>query len=129
MRSRQEITGSPAHDAIQQSPALMTAASLSAAASPSQFPREAPAVIGSAHRDSKSTGSTRLAAEPEQKAHRYALKNWRVRSRLLLLVVLPTLSAVILGGVAVAASIRSAAAYQRVEQFSRLGGDLIFERE
>jgi signal transduction histidine kinase len=47
-----------------------------------------------------------------------------VRSRLLLLVVLPTLSAVILGGVAVAASVRSAAAYQRVEQFSRLGGDI-----
>jgi signal transduction histidine kinase len=47
-----------------------------------------------------------------------------VRSRLLLLVVLPTLSAVILGGVAVAASIRSAAAYQRVEQFSRLGGEI-----
>ena len=47
-----------------------------------------------------------------------------MRSRLLLLVVLPTLSAVILGGVAVAASIRSAAAYQRVEQFSRLGGQI-----
>jgi signal transduction histidine kinase len=47
-----------------------------------------------------------------------------VRSRLLLLVVLPTLSAVILGGVAVAASIRSAVAYQRVEQFSQLGGEI-----
>ena len=47
-----------------------------------------------------------------------------MRSRLLLLVVLPTLSAVILGGVAVAASIRSAVAYQRVEQFSQLGGEI-----
>src|SRR5215831_13680437 len=118
------MTGSPAHDAIQRSPALVTSASLSAAASPSQSPSKAPAGVGSAHRGSKSSGSTRLAAEPEQKAHRYALKNWRVRSRLLLLVVLPTLSAVILGGVAVAASIRSAAAYQRVEQFSRLGGEI-----
>jgi len=124
VRSRREITGSPAHDAIQRSPVLVTSASLSAAASPSQSPSEAPADIGSAHRDSKSSGSTRLAAEPEHKAPRYALKNWRVRSRLLLLVVLPTLSAVILGGVAVAASIRSADAYQRVEQFSRLGGEI-----
>jgi signal transduction histidine kinase len=117
------MTGSPAHDAIQRSPALVTSASLSAA-SPGQSLSEASAGIGSAHRDSKSSGSTRLAAQPEHKAPRYALKNWRVRSRLLLLVVLPTLSAVILGGVAVAASIRSAVAYQRVEQFSRLGGDI-----
>ena len=102
----------------------MTTASLSAAANPNQSPSQAPAGVGSAHRDSKSSGGTRLSAEPRQKAHRYALKNWRVRSRLLLLVVLPTLSAVILGGVAVTASVRSAAAYQRVEQFSRLGGEI-----
>jgi signal transduction histidine kinase len=102
----------------------VTNASLSAAASQSQSPNGAPAGTGSAPRDSKSSGSARLAAEPEHKAPRYALKNWRVRSRLLLLVVLPTLSAVILGGVAVAASIRSAAAYQRVEQFSQLGGEI-----
>src|SRR5215467_14379677 len=118
------MTGSPAHDAIQRSPVLVTSASLSAAASPSQSPGGAPASIGAARRDSKSSGSTRLTGEGEQKPSRYALKNWRVRSRLLLLVVLPTLSAVILGGVAVAASIRSAAAYQRVEQFSRLGGEI-----
>src|SRR5262249_60106596 len=105
-------------------PALVPGASLPAAASQSQPPGGAPAGIGSARHDSNSSGSTRLAGEPGQKPSRYALKNWRVRSRLLLLVVLPTLSAVILGGVAVAASIRSAAAYQRVEQFSRLGGEI-----
>jgi HAMP domain-containing protein len=55
---------------------------------------------------------------------RLALKNWRVRSRLLLLVLLPTLAAVILGGVSVVSSARSALAYQRVEQFSRLGGQI-----
>jgi signal transduction histidine kinase len=102
----------------------VTSASLSAAASPGLSPGEASAGIGPARGGSKSSGSMRSAAEPEQKASRYALKNWRVRSRLLLLVVLPTLSAVILGGVAVAASIRSAAAYQRIEQFSRLGGEI-----
>ena len=124
MRSRREITGSPAHDPIQRSPAPAANASLAAAAGQSQSPNGAPAEAGSAPRDSKSPRSTRLAADPERKAPRYALKNWRVRSRLLLLVVLPTLSAVILGGVAVAASVRSAAAYQRVEQFSRLGGEI-----
>jgi signal transduction histidine kinase len=47
-----------------------------------------------------------------------------VRSRLLLLVLLPTLAAVILGGVSVVSSARRALAYQRVEQFSRLGGEI-----
>src|SRR5262249_17098604 len=124
VRSRREIKGSPAHDPIQRSPAPAANASLAAAAGQSQSPNGAPAEAGSAPRDSKSPRSTRLAAHPERKAPRYALKNWRVRPRLLLLVVLPTLSAVILGGVAVAASVRSAAAYQRVEQFSRLGGEI-----
>ena len=62
------------------------------------------------------------AAAP--RTSRLALKNWRVRSRLLLLVLLPTLAAVILGGVSVVSSARSALAYQRVEQFSRLGGQI-----
>jgi signal transduction histidine kinase len=59
-----------------------------------------------------------------QNPGRFALKNWRVRSRLLLLVLLPTLAALILGGFSVVASARSALAYQRVEQFSRLGGGI-----
>jgi signal transduction histidine kinase len=57
-------------------------------------------------------------------AFRSPLKNWRVRSRLLLLVLLPTLAAVILGGVSVLSSARSARAFQRVEQFSRLGSGI-----
>ena len=64
------------------------------------------------------------APAPAPKTSRLALKNWRVRSRLLLLVLLPTLAAVILGGVSVVSSARSALAYQRVEQFSRLGGQI-----
>ncbi len=64
------------------------------------------------------------AAAAPPKTSRLALKNWRVRSRLLLLVLLPTLAAVILGGVSVVSSARSALAYQRVEQFSRLGGQI-----
>ena len=61
---------------------------------------------------------------PPQKASRFALKNWRVRSRLLLLVLLPLVAALILGGASVISSARSALGYQRVEQFSRLGGEM-----
>ena len=61
---------------------------------------------------------------PAWRAARFAPRNWRVRSRLLVLVALPTMAAVILGGVSVVSSVRSAVAYQRVEQFSRLGGEI-----
>ncbi len=63
-------------------------------------------------------------AGPARRAARFAPRNWRVRSRLLVLVALPTVAAVILGGVSVISSVRSAVAYQRVEQFSRLGGEI-----
>ena len=47
-----------------------------------------------------------------------------MRSRLLLLVLLPTLAALFLGGFSVLSSARSALAFQRVEQFSRLGSGI-----
>ena len=74
--------------------------------------------------DGTARGSLSTAPAPGRQAFRYALKNWRVRSRLRLLVLLPVLAAVILGGVSIVSSVRSAAAYQRVEQFSRLGGEI-----
>ena len=74
--------------------------------------------------DTPPQSSASTAPAPVRQAFRYALKNWRVRSRLRLLVLLPVLAAVILGGVSVASSARSAVAYQRVERFSRLGGEI-----
>jgi len=123
VRSRREITGSPAHDPIQRSPAQTSTASLETAASWGQSPHGA-AGNGTAPRNGRSPASARPVPLAGRKSLHIGLKNWRVRSRLLLLVVVPTLSAVILGGVAVASSIRSAAAYQRVEQLSRLGGQI-----
>ncbi len=123
MRSRREITGSPARDALLRSPAQVPTASLEAPASRGQSPNGA-ATKGSAPRDGGSPASPRPVPLAGRRSLQNGLKNWRVRSRLLLLVVLPTLSAVILGGFAVAASARSAAAYQRVEQFSGLGGEI-----
>jgi signal transduction histidine kinase len=53
-----------------------------------------------------------------------ALKNWRVRSRLLLLITIPTLAAVALGAIRIASSVQSALAYQRVDQLATLSSDI-----
>ncbi len=76
---------------------------------------------GSAGGSARSDGVPSL---PARRSRRLSLKNWRVRSRLLLLVVLPTLTAVILGGVSVASFVRSAVAYQRAENLAILGGKI-----
>jgi signal transduction histidine kinase len=55
---------------------------------------------------------------------RRALKNWRVRSRLLLLISIPTLTAVVLGGIRIASSVQSAYASQRVETLASLGQEI-----
>ena len=57
---------------------------------------------------------------PRAASSRRALKNWRVRSRLLLLVAIPTLTAVILGGFRIASAAQSASTYQRVVQLADL---------
>jgi signal transduction histidine kinase len=53
-----------------------------------------------------------------------ALKNWSVRSRLLLLVIIPVLAAVVLGGIRITSSVQSAFAYQRVVQLASLNGKI-----
>ena len=53
-----------------------------------------------------------------------SLKNWRVRSRLLLLIIIPTLTAVILGGTYIVTSVAECMAYQRVERLANLSYDV-----
>jgi len=53
-----------------------------------------------------------------------SLKNWRVRSRLLLLIIIPTLTAVILGGTYIVTSVEQALAYQRVERLANMSYDV-----
>ncbi|MDQ2877431.1 MAG: nitrate- and nitrite sensing domain-containing protein, partial [Actinomycetota bacterium] len=53
-------------------------------------------------------------------ASRRALKNWRLRSRLLLLITIPTLTAVVLGGMRIVSSVQSALTFQRIEQLAKL---------
>jgi signal transduction histidine kinase len=67
-------------------------------------------------------------APPERAAGRPSsgrgLRNWRVRSRLLLLITIPTLTAVVLGGMRITSSVQSATADQRVLQLARLSSDI-----
>jgi signal transduction histidine kinase len=58
------------------------------------------------------------------RSSRRALKNWRVRSRLLLLITIPTLTAVVLGAIRIGSSVQSAIAYQRVVQLATLSSDI-----
>ncbi|GAA4194294.1 nitrate- and nitrite sensing domain-containing protein [Streptosporangium oxazolinicum] len=51
---------------------------------------------------------------------RLRLRNWRVRRRLVALILVPTIAAVLLGGVQVFASMRTAGDYQRVNDLARL---------
>ncbi|MFC6085382.1 sensor histidine kinase [Sphaerisporangium aureirubrum] len=59
-----------------------------------------------------------------------ALRNWRVRTRLIALILVPTLVAVLLGGLRVAGSIQSASEYERIRTVSEFVinlSDLIHE--
>ncbi len=56
---------------------------------------------------------------------RFALSNWRVRWRLLALVLIPTLTAVILGGLRISSAASSAFAFKRTEQLAMLNSDII----
>ena len=53
-----------------------------------------------------------------------SLRNWRVRSRLMALIAIPTIAAVVLGGSSIVASWQSAVAYQRVAQLASLSSRL-----
>ncbi len=63
------------------------------------------------------------AAQRTQRPWR-SLKNWRVRSRLLLLIIIPTLTAVILGGTYIVTAVQNTLAYQRVERLANLSYDV-----
>src|SRR4051812_43603577 len=55
---------------------------------------------------------------------RYRLSNWRVRWRLIALILVPTIVAVAFGGLRVSTAVGSAQAYSRVERLAELGSDI-----
>ena len=61
---------------------------------------------------------------PARPPSRRALRNWRVRSRLVLLIAIPTLTAIVLGGIRIGASAQAAVADQRVERLATLSGQV-----
>ncbi len=66
-------------------------------------------------------GPGEAAPGPAQRARRgRLLRNWRVRSRLVLLIAIPTATAVALGGSSIVSSWRSAIAYQRISTLAQL---------
>jgi signal transduction histidine kinase len=71
-----------------------------------------------------SDGVPQPEAAAASQPSRHGLKNWRVRSRLLLLIAIPTLTAVVLGGIRVSSSIHSASTYQRVQTLADLNSDI-----
>ncbi|GAA3115150.1 hypothetical protein GCM10010466_02740 [Planomonospora alba] len=67
------------------------------------------------------------AAGPDagaRRAGRLALRNWRVRSRLIALIAIPTMAALVLGGLRTVSSLGTAAEYERVRTAAELAADL-----
>ena len=73
--------------------------------------------------DSAEAGGAGQPRHPGGSSRR-ALKNWRVRSRLVLLIAIPTLTAVILGGTGILSYARSATADGRVQQLAALSANV-----
>ena len=63
----------------------------------------------------------RSAQAPPRARARGGPRNWRVRTRLLALIAIPTATAVIVSGIRIVSATRSAMAYQRVEALANLG--------
>ena len=82
----------------------------------------APADLDS-REDSAEAGAPGQARRPGVSSRR-ALKNWRVRSRLVLLIAIPTLTAVVLGGISILSYARSATADGRVQQLAALSANV-----
>src|SRR5262249_56083602 len=97
VRSRREVTGSPARDTLLRSPAHVPTASLEAPASRAHFPNGA-AGNGTAPHNGSSPASPHPVPVAGRKSLQNGLKNWRGRARPLLLVVVPTVFAGLLCG-------------------------------
>ncbi|MEO3804455.1 nitrate- and nitrite sensing domain-containing protein [Nonomuraea sp. B1E8] len=64
------------------------------------------------------------AVDKRQAGPRFSLRNWRVRSKLLVIVVIPTLAALVFGGLRVTTSIATAGEYAQVNEVAVLASRL-----
>ncbi|MEV0378945.1 nitrate- and nitrite sensing domain-containing protein [Nonomuraea sp. NPDC050643] len=67
--------------------------------------------------------STELGVRPANESN-WRLRNWRVRARLVAVILIPTAAAVLLGGIQVLASTTAAGDYARTNQFARLSAEV-----
>ena len=114
MRSRSKKTGArTAGDAVpaEPSPQAGTAS-------------RAPGVLDGRDDGAEPGNTGQASGRSPGVSSRRALKNWRVRSRLVLLIAIPTLTAVILGGTGILSYARSASADGRVQQLATLGSNI-----
>jgi signal transduction histidine kinase len=70
------------------------------------------------------TGGLPMSTRPVQRRPRWRLRNWRIRWRVLGLVVIPTTAALVLGTLRVQAAQDTSEAAARIEQLSILGADI-----
>ncbi|QYC39351.1 sensor protein QseC [Nonomuraea coxensis DSM 45129] len=68
--------------------------------------------------------TTQLGQRRQTGEGNWRLRNWRVRARLVALILIPTAAAVLLGGLQVLASTSAAGDYARTSQFARLSEEL-----
>ncbi len=66
----------------------------------------------------------RAGARPGRPSSRFRLRNWRVRWRMLALVIIPTVTAIVLGGFRVGAARDTAGNFAQVSQLAALSGDV-----
>ncbi len=83
--------------------------------------RPSPAGVSASAAGQQGAGESPPAAG---KGSRRALKNWRVRSRLFLLIIIPTITAMVFGGLRIASSVQSDQVDQRVEVLANLSGNV-----
>ncbi|RCV51015.1 sensor histidine kinase, partial [Marinitenerispora sediminis] len=62
---------------------------------------------------------------PRRRAQRWAPRNWRVRSRLLALIVIPTVAAVLLGGLRITENVQDTLTHERIETAATLGEAIV----
>ncbi|MEN3536270.1 nitrate- and nitrite sensing domain-containing protein [Microbispora sp. ZYX-F-249] len=71
-------------------------------------------------RTDESPGTGVPAEQEPDEGSRFLLRNWRVRSRLVALILIPTLAALLLGGLRVITSVNTASEYQQTSDLARL---------
>ena len=66
------------------------------------------------------TGTTGAASSQLRRGSRFSLSNWRVRWRLIAIIAVPTVTAMILGGIQIGNSVSNYVAFQRVQTLAHL---------